>query len=338
MTYPHNRLDDAGLLKVLEVARQNTALVVLHCENHDAILWMTDKLLEAGLTQPKHHAWCKPAVVEREAVSRAIALAELVDCPIQIFHVTCAAVAEEIQRAQSRGLKVWAETCTHYLTITEDDLDRPGQEGAKFVFSPAARSAQEHDALWAHIKTGTLTNITSDHAPAYFYGKREGEFGKLDAGPDARFDQIANGMPGLETRMQVLYNEGVVTGRITMNEFVALTSTNAAKLFGIHPRKGTIAPGADADIVIWDAEADSVITQDALHHHADYTPFEGMAVKGRADVVMSRGDILIDGGKPTDVALRGGRGRFLAREPYDFIRPSNKFVTPFNPHTGADLS
>eukprot|EP00729_Bicosta_minor_P015180 gene15180-16654_t len=284
MTYPHNRLDDEGLLKVLEVARREGALVTLHCENHDAINWMTEKLLSAGLTDPKYFAWSKPAVVEREAVSRAIALAEIVDCPIQIFHVTAAEVAEEVARAQSRGLKVWGETC----------------------------------------------NITSDHAPAYFYGTREGELGKLEAGPNARFDQIANGMPGLETRMPVLFSKGVSGGELTVNEFVAATSTNAAKLFGLYPKKGTIAPGCDADIVVW-KEEDWVIEQEQLHHHADYTPYEGTTVHWKPEVVIARGDTLFGShNKPTAHAV-AGRGEFLPRDKYDYIAPSGRFPTPFDP-------
>eukprot|EP00040_Diaphanoeca_grandis_P021482 m.114488 g.114488 ORF g.114488 m.114488 type:complete len:524 (+) comp28355_c0_seq3:228-1799(+) len=333
MTYPHNRVKDDGILKILQVARENAALVTFHCENHDAIVWQTNKLIEHGLTQPKHFAWSKPSVVEREAVCRAIALAELTDCPIQIFHVTCEEVADEIARAQQRGVKVWAETCTHYLHCTESDLDRPNMEGAKYIHSPAPRSAKEHDALWKHIHMGTLTNVTSDHAPAYFYGRREGEIGKLDAGANAGFNEIANGMPGLETRMAVLFHKGVTEGRISINQFVALTSTNAAKLFGLYPKKGSVMPGADADVVVWDPNKNMKISQSILHHHADYTPFEDMEVTGWPTATISRGEIIALDGQPT-ASASPGRGKFLKREVYPFISPTQKFPTPFNPYNG----
>ena len=224
MTYASNRVDDGQILRILEVARRNQALVCVHAENHDAIMFMTEKLLSAGHKATKYHAWCKPTLVEREATYRMIALAELMDQPIQIFHVTCGEAAEEIRRAQQRGLKVFAETCPQYFVLTEDDLDRGVQEGAKYLCSPAPRTKAEQEALWGYVKSGTLGNVTSDHAP-YNIGDPDGKFW---AGDNAPFNSIANGVPGLETRMPILFHEGVVKGRIDLQEFVAITSTNAA--------------------------------------------------------------------------------------------------------------
>ena len=324
MTYSSNRVDDGQILRILEVARRNQALVCVHAENHDAIMFMTEKLLMAGHNGTKYHAWCKPALVEREATYRVIALAELMDQPIQIFHVTCGEAAEEIRRAQQRGLKIFAETCPQYFVLTEDDLDRGVREGAKCLCSPAPRTKAEQEALWNYVKSGTLGNVTSDHAP-YNIDDPDGKFW---AGDNAPFSSIANGVPGLETRMPILFHEGVVKGRIDLQEFVAITSTNAARLFGLHPQKGTISIGADADIVIWDAEKKITISQDILHHATDYTPYEGMEITGWPTATVARGSVVWKNGKDF---CEPGFGKFLARAPYDYIKPRGVFPTPFNP-------
>ena len=327
MTYPKNRVDDSEILRIFEVARSNQALVTVHAENHDAIMYMTDKLIAAGLTGTKYHAWCKPPVVEREAVHRIIALAELMDQPIQIFHVTCAEAAEEIRRAQQRGLKIFAETCPQYFMLTEDDLDKPIHEGAKALCSPAPRTVEHQSALWSYIRSGTLGVVTSDHAP---YNVHTPD-GKFWAGDNAPFNQIANGVPGLETRMPIVFSEGVATGRIDLQSFVAITSANAAKLFGLYPKKGTVSVGADADIVIWDAEKSVTVSQDMLHHDTDYTPYEGKTLTGWPVMTISRGHVVWDDGK---VDAQPGWGKFIAREPYDYIAPRGVFPTPFNPVSG----
>ncbi|MBO6561262.1 MAG: dihydropyrimidinase [Nisaea sp.] len=327
MTYASNRVDDGQILRILEVARRNQALVCVHAENHDAIMFMTEKLLAAGLNGTKYHSWCKPALVEREATYRMIALAELMDQPIQIFHVTCGEAAEEIRRAQQRGLKVFAETCPQYFVLTEKDLDRDAREGAKYLCSPAPRTEAEQEALWEYVRSGTLGNVTSDHAP---YNINDPD-GKFWAGDNAPFSRIANGVPGLETRMPIVFHEGVVKGRLSLQEFVAVTSTNAAKLFGLHPQKGAIAVGADADIVVWDAEKKTTITQDILHHATDYTPYEGMEVTGWPAATIARGSVLWQDGKDM---CEPGFGKFLAREPYDYIKPRGEFPTPFDPVAG----
>jgi len=327
MTYDSNFVDDSQVLKILEVARRNQALVCVHAENHEAIKWMTARLLDAGLTHPRYHSWSKPPVVEREAVHRVIALAEIVDQPIQIFHVTCGEAAEEIRRAQARGLKVFGETCAQYFVLTEDDMDRPGFEGAKYICSPSPRHAREHDALWRYVASGTLDIVTSDHAP-YMY---EGPTGKKVRGDNAPFNIIPNGVPGVETRLPIVFSEGVVGGRIDLSTFVAITSANPAKLFGLYPKKGTIAVGADADIAIWDPARKVTIRNDDLHSAMDYTPFEGMEVTGWPVMTISRGEVLWNNG---EVTAEPGRGEFLARDPYDYIKPRGIFPTPFDPITG----
>jgi dihydropyrimidinase len=324
MTYDSSVLNDAEVLRVLAVARKHGAFVTVHAENHEAIRFLTEALVAAGLTAPKYHAWAKPMPVEREAVHRVIAFAELLDVPIQIFHVSGAEAAEEIHRAQRRGLKVFGETCPQYLVLTADDLDRPGFEGAKFLCSPAPRTAADQEALWGYIRTGVLGVVSSDHAPYRYDDPR----GKKVRGEGAPFSVVPNGVPGLATRLPVLFSEGVGKGRIDLSTFVAATATNPAKLFGLHPRKGTIAVGADADIAIWDPEKRVTITNAMLHHRVDYTIYEGMEVRGWPVATLSRGEVVVEDGA---IRAEPGRGRFLPRGPYEYIRPLNRFVTPFNP-------
>ncbi len=324
MTYPSNRVDDAGLLNLMAVARRNQAFMVIHAEHHDMIMWMMAAMTAAGLTEAKHHCWSKPPVVEREAVHRVVAMSELLDQPVQIFHVTCGEAAEEIRRAQSRGLKVFGETCAQYLTLTADDLDKPNGEGAKWVCSPAPRDAAEHENLWNYIKTGVLDIVSSDHAPSNF-GEAEGE--KLPDGPKTPFTRMPNGVPGLETRLPILFSKGVVEGRIDLETFVAISARNPARLFGL-ANKGDIAPGKDADIAIWDPDVKTTIRQANLHHDVNYTPYEGMAVTGWPTTTISRGEVLWQDGA---FKAAPGRGRFMARGPYDFIKPRGVFPGPFKP-------
>lgn len=324
MTYPSNRVDDAGLIKLMAVARRNDAFMVVHAENHDMIMWMMEQLTAAGLTEAKHHCWSKPPVVEREAVHRVCAMAELMDQPVQIFHVTCGEAAEEIRRAQARGVKVFGETCAQYLVLTEDDLDKPNGEGAKWVCSPAPRAAEEHERLWTYIRTGVLDIVSSDHAPSNF---AEGAGAKLPDGPSTPFTRMPNGVPGLETRLPLLFSEGVVAGRIDLSTFAAISARNPARLFGLL-KKGDIAPGKDADIAVWDPDVKTTIAQANLHHDVNYTPYEGRTVTGWPTTTLSRGEVLWRDG---DFKAEPGRGRFLARAPYDYIKPLGRFPTPFNP-------
>jgi dihydropyrimidinase len=322
LTYDPLRLDDAQFLRVLAAAGKLGALVTVHCENYDAIAWRSELLLKAGLSAPRYHAWSRPVVVEREATYRAIALAELVDQPIQIFHVSAPEVAHEIARAQRRGVKIWAETCPQYLTLGAADMDRPGDEGAKYMCSPSPRDQAAREGLWDDIRAGTLGVISSDHCGYSFNGDK----GKLVGGPGAPFTRVPNGIPGLATRMPLLFTEGVAAGRIDLNEFVRLTSTHPARLFGLYPAKGTIAPGSDADIVLWDPTAEGVIRNAALGHAIDYTPYEGRRTIGKPVMTFSRGELVMEHGNSLAVA---GRGRFLARGPYDLIRPTGRQPNDF---------
>lgn len=314
LTYDGSYLDDAQYLRVLAAARQNGALVTVHCENHAAIGWRIEALLAAGLAAPKYHAFARPVVVEREATYRAIALAELVDQPIQIFHVSAPEVAEEIARAQARGVKVWGETCPQYLVLEAADMDRAGFEGAKFMCSPSPRDAAARAGMWEVFRRGTLDVVSSDHAGYSFAGPA----GKAKRGHNAPFHLIPNGIPGLASRLPLLFSEGVAKGRLDLNHFVRLTSANPARLFGLWPRKGSLAPGADADLVLWDPAKKVRLTNALMQHAIDYTPYEGMEVTGWPVMTIARGRVAMREGK---IDALPGDGQFLARGPYDFIRP-----------------
>lgn len=305
-TYESSALNDEAMLDVFSVAKRAGALVVVHAENDGMIKWLTRDLARRGLTLPKHHALAKPAVVEREAIHHIIALAEMLNQPIQIFHVSSAEGADEIRRAQRRGVRVFAETCPHYLAFTAEDLNRPGFEGAKYLCSPALRTCNDQEALWQAIRDGVIGVVSSDHA-SWDY---EGPKGKRVAGPDAPFFDIPNGMPGVETRLPVLFSEGVGKRRIDLQTFVALTAANPAKLFGLYPTKGTITPGADADIAIWDPQLARTVQVRNLHGACDYTPFEGMTFTGWPIMTLVRGKVVVANGRQL---VEPGHGRFLPR-------------------------
>jgi dihydropyrimidinase len=307
LTYDPFHVTDREYLRVLEAAKRLGAIVCVHCENYDAIGWKSEALLRAGRTEPASHAASRPKVVEREATYRAIALAELVDQPVHIFHVSCGEVAEEIARARARGVKVTGETCPQYLVLTAADMARPGREGAKFMCSPSPRDAGDAEGLWRAIRAGTLDIISSDHCGYSF----EGPHGKAIHGEDTDFTRIPNGIPGLAARLAITFSEGVSKGRIDINRFVALTATTPAKRFGLYPRKGSIAPGFDADLTIWDPSARVTLTNALMQHAIDYTPYEGLEVTGWPVMTIARGAVVMDGGR---VTAERGRGRFLAAE------------------------
>jgi dihydropyrimidinase len=315
MTYEALKLTDRQILSVLQVARDERALVLVHAENHDAIAWTTQRLLAEGRTAPKYHAESRPAIAEREAVHRIISLAEMSGASLFVVHVSSAEALEQIRWARARGLPVFAETCPQYLVFTAEDLDRPGFEGAKYVFSPPARDRVSQEALWEGLKERVLDIVTSDHAPYRF----DNVDGKAVHGTSAPFPKIPNGMPGLETYAPVLFSEGVRSGRLTLERFVALTATNAARIYGLYPRKGTIEPGADGDIAIWDPEVKVTISNTSLHHRMDYTPYEGMTVTGWPVVTISRGEVVWREGR---VSARLGRGVFLPRERFSLPSPA----------------
>lgn len=307
MTYDDLKLDDGEILEVLSVAREEGALVMMHAENADCIEWLTRKLEAAGRTAPRFHAHSRPMLVEREATHRAIALAELVDVPILIVHVSGREAVEQIRWARSHGLKVFAETCPQYLFLTAADLGLDDSyHGAKCICSPPPRDKANQQVIWDGLADGLFSVFSSDHAP-FNYDSPEG---KKPAGEEVSFRHIPNGIPGLETRMALLYSEGVLEGRITLEKFVELTATNPAKAYGLHPRKGTIAVGSDADLVIWD-ERDLVIRNADLHHNVDYTPYEGTRLKAWPGITVARGEVVWDG----QFHARLGKGEFLPCDP-----------------------
>ncbi len=307
MTYDLIRIDDAQFLDILAIAKHHGALTMVHAENNEMIKWISNRLLDAGHTEPRYHAVSHPALAEEEAINRAISLARLADAPLLIVHVSTPGGAALVQQARLSGAKIFGETCPQYLFLKMEDLDRPGREGAKFICSPPLRNEATQEALWQHIQAGTFSLISSDHAPYRF-----DETGKFHAGEDASFKQIANGMPGIEMRLPLIFSEGVNKGRLTLNQFVAMTATNAAKIYGMHPRKGTIAIGSDADIAIWDPNAERIAG--TMHDDMDYNPFEGLAIKGWPLTVLNRGRRIVDEGK---LCANPGDGQFIAREPID---------------------
>lgn len=330
MTYEMLKIDDRQMLDVLSIARTHGAMTMVHAENDDVISWLTDRLLNRGYTEPKYHAVSHAAIAESEASRRAIDLATLVDAKLLIVHVSAPEAANAIRDARTKGLPIYGETCPQYLFLTADDLDRDGMEGAKFCCSPPPKNKAAQDAIWRGLINDTFQIVSSDHAP-YRYD----ETGKFAAGPNPTFKKIANGVPGIETRMPLLFSEGVGKGRITLNQFVALTSTNAAKIYGLHPRKGTIAIGSDADIAIWDPTWERTISQDMLHDNMDYTPFEGMKVTGWPRIVMSRGRMVVEN---EELQVERGSGAFLDREP-EIDRTEIHDGAPLHPDNnfGADV-
>lgn len=310
MTYDDLKLNDRQMLDVLSVARTHGALVMIHAENAECITWLTERLNDAGHTAPIYHALSRPPLVEREATHRAISLAELVDTPILLVHVSGAEVIEQIRWARNRGLAIHGETCPQYLYLTEEDLKQDGYLGAKCVCSPPPRDAQSQQAVWQALSDGLFSIFSSDHAPFRY----DDPHGKYLGGRQQPFQHIPNGVPGLETRLPLLFSGGVMQGRFDIHRFVALTATNPARLYGLYPRKGTIAVGADADIAIWDPRRKATIRNKNLHHNVDYTPYEGIDVVGWPVLTLVRGEVVSRDGEFTG---RAGHGRFLQRtQPY----------------------
>lgn len=307
MTYEMLKINDHQMLDVLSIARQHGAMTMVHAENNDVINWLSERLLNGGYVAPKYHAVSHNSIAESEASRRAIDLARLTDAKLLIVHVSAPEAANAILKARNQGLPIYGETCPQYLFLTADDLDLEGMEGAKFCCSPPPRDKAGQDAIWLGLTNDTFQVFSSDHAP-YRYD----ETGKFNAGPNPTFKKIANGVPGIETRMPLLYSEGVRKGRLSLNQFVALTSTNAAKIYGLHPRKGTIAIGSDADIAIWDPNWERVISTAILHDNMDYTPYDGMEITGWPRTVINQGRLVVYN---ETLQVERGSGSFLEREP-----------------------
>ena len=306
MTYDDLKLNDEQILDVLDTAREHGAMTMIHAENADCIAWLTKRLVSAGRTAPRYHATARPMLVEREATHRAIALSELADVPVLIVHVSGQEAVEQIRWARGRGIKVLAETCPQYLFLTAQNLGIDNSyDGARFVCSPPPRDAENQEIIWAGVSDGLFAVFSSDHAPFSF----DDPAGKKPEGKEVNFEHIPNGIPGLETRLPLLYSEGVLKGRISVNRFVELTATNPAKIYGLYPRKGTIAIGSDADLVIWN-ESPLQISNKILHHAVDYTPYEGMQLSAWPGLTLSRGTVVWDG---RNFCGRAGYGEFIDR-------------------------
>jgi dihydropyrimidinase len=311
MTYAGLALSDRQILDVMAVAKEQNAMVMVHAENEDAIEFLRDQAERAGETGPYHHATTRPVPVEREATHRAISLAEIAGVPLTIVHVSNGEATEEIVRARQRGVTVFAETCPQYITLTAQDLDRDGFEGAKYVCSPPPRSSDEWPKIWAGIEQGDFDLFSSDHCPFRFNDPA----GKDAAGARNTFRNIPNGIPGVETRLPILFSEGVMKGRISLERFAAITATNHARLYGLFPRKGAIMVGADADIALWDPGITKSIQQADLHHGSDYTPWEGFEVTGWPVRTILRGETVMKDGGP----IGAPTGTHLEREAPDVL-------------------
>jgi len=295
-------VDDATIYKAMLQTKKNGGLVCMHAENGMTIDIIVKQMVAEKKLAPKYHAISRPAAAEGEATNRAIALAEMAGTPVYIVHLTCNDALIKVSDARDRGLPAYAETCTQYLYLSMDDISKPGFEGAKYVFSPPVREKWHQEKLWAGLQQNDLQVVSTDHCPFNFKGQKE--LGKND------FTKIPNGGPGIENRVQLLYDGGVNEGRISLNRWIELISTAPAKLFGMYPRKGTIAVGSDADIVIWDPEKKLTISAKTHHMNVDYSMFEGKKIKGNVETVLSRGEVIV---KDNKFKGKAGRGQFVKR-------------------------
>jgi dihydropyrimidinase len=306
MAYPGVfMLDDASIFRAFRTTAKNGGLVCMHAENGSAIDVIVQQALAEGKTAPKYHALTRPTTAEAEATSRAIALAEMAGAPVYIVHLSCNDALEKVREARDRGLPVYAETCPQYLYLSIENFDVPGFEGAKYVFTPPLREKWHQEKLWSGLKQDHLQIVSTDHCPFCF--KEQKELGRDD------FTKIPNGGPGIEHRMSLIYSGGVAKGRFNVNRFVELVSTTPAKLFGLYPRKGTIAVGSDADLVIFDPARTHTISAKTHHMRVDYSMFEGIEVTGMPEVVLSRGRVIVESDK---FVGRAGAGEFLKRSLY----------------------
>jgi dihydropyrimidinase len=306
MAYPGVfMLDDGSIFKALRRTAQNGGLVCMHAENGSAIDVIVQQALAEGKKAPKYHALTRPTTAEAEATARAIALAEMAGSPVYIVHLSCNDALEKVREARDRGLPVYAETCPQYLYLSIENFDVPDFEGAKYVFTPPLREKWHQEKLWNGLKRDHLQVVSTDHCPFCF--KEQKELGRGD------FTKIPNGGPGIEHRMSLIYSGGVAAGRFSVNRFVELVSTTPAKLFGLYPRKGTIAVGSDADLVIFDPRRKHTISVKTHHMRVDYSMFEGIEVTGMPQTVLSRGQVVVDDNK---FLGRCGAGEFLKRSTY----------------------
>ena len=309
MAYPGVfMLDDASIFRAMLAAAKYGGMICMHAENGGAIDVIVQRALAEGKRAPKYHALTRPTTAEAEATSRAIALAEMAGAPVYIVHLSCNDALEKVREARDRGLAAYAETCPQYLYLSLENMDAPGFEGAKYVFTPPLREKWNQEKLWQGLAKDTLQVVSTDHCPFCF--KEQKELGRDD------FTKIPNGGPGIENRMSLVFSGGVNGGRFSVNRFVQLVSTAPAKLFGLYPRKGTIAVGSDADIVVFDPNEEMVISASTHHMRVDYSMFEGIRVKGVAKVVLSRGRVVVENG---EFKGRAGSGEFIKRRQYSGV-------------------
>jgi len=303
MAYPNVLMvDDATIFRALKQTAKNGALICMHAENGSVIDVIIQQTLAEGKTAPVYHALTRPTVAEAEAVNRAIAMAEIAGAPVYIVHLSSEDALNQVREARSRGVPAFAETCPQYLLLTIDELRRPGFEGAKYVFTPPLREKENLPKLWDGLKEDNLQVVSTDHCPFCFEDQKV--LGRDD------FTRIPNGGPGIENRLQLIHHHGVNQGKISLNRFVEIVATTPARIFGMYPKKGTLSPGSDADIVIWDPNAEHVISAKTHHMRVDYSMFEGFHVKGNARQVFSRGEMIVDNGK---FLGKAGRGQYLRR-------------------------
>jgi dihydropyrimidinase len=295
-------VDDETLFRTMETAAETGALVMVHAENGDAIDVIVKEAVAEGKKEPIWHARTRPMETEAEATNRAAQLARVAGCPLYVVHVSCRPAVEPIALARDKGWNVWGETCTQYLFIDETALDKPGFEGAKYIYTPPPRPKEEQEHLWKALQADVLSVVSTDHCP-FKWPEQKGINGEA-------FQVVPNGGPGIENRLHMLHEFGVRSGRITLNRLVELTSTNVAKLFGLYPRKGTIAVGSDADIVVWDPEKELTISADSHHSNVDYNLFEGTRVTGAPQVVMVRGQVIVEN---DELVGAPGDGQFVKR-------------------------
>jgi dihydropyrimidinase len=309
-------VDDETLFKAMEVAAGSGALVMVHAENGDAIDILVTQALERGDVTPVWHALTRPPELEGEATTRAIKLAHVAGAPLYVVHVTCKEAVDPIAEARRRGWNVWGETCTQYFFTDITDLERPDFHGAKFVFSPPVREAWNQQVLWDAVRTGALSAISTDHCAFLWDGQKT--MGRDD------FSKIPNGAPGLEDRLVMIHHFGVSEGRITLNRMVDLLSTSAAKLFGLYPKKGTIAVGSDGDVVVFDPTRKHTLSASTHHSKADYNLYEGTEVTGAVETVLLRGNVLVENG---ELVAQPGIGQFVRRAKFGEQLTAGKAVS-----------
>ncbi len=306
MAYPGVFLvDDATIYRAMKNAGKAGGLICMHAENGIVINEIIKHALAEGKTAPKYHALTRPTKAEAEGVHRAIAIAEMADSPVYIVHLSCSDALEEVREARDLGIPAYAETCPQYLFLDYTAYEQEGFEGAKYVMTPPLREKWNQDKLWQGLRGNDLQVVSTDHCPFCF--KEQKEMGRDD------FTKIPNGGPGVENRMSLVYDGGVAGDRISLNRFVEITSTSAAKIFGLFPRKGTIAVGSDADIVIFDPNEEMTISASTHHMNVDYSAYEGRRVRGVTKTVISRGRVVIDDGRYVG---NPGDGQFLKRSTF----------------------